>query len=481
MNYAEQSAFVGRFRRAALGAVVAVAACFVVAAAGEVGRAPVRWIAVASLVAVAVLYGLWYLPLYLRLTVETRKRYSWSLRARYILVAVLAVIGVPATAVVRGGGLAGIADSARPWIVWAASVAIAAASVAVARRHLKRNREVPDLPLVPALLLAGDLAILALAAGLRPTTLLPIASGLALAGALYGLTSAGAWQWAGFAAVFLADALVASESRLALATPWGVALVLLPVASTLAAVLLTRIADGRHERNVAETVDDLAAFTLAPPDEASEMLATSTGILARNWNDSLPTGPDAVARWYEENSEYYLYDLAQFHLAYKHIAFMRDVVRLSRGRVLDFGAGIGDLALELARLGHETVYLDVDGRTKAFALWRAERDWIPLRFVSDLDEVDGTFETIISLDVFEHLAEPEPVIDALVERLAPGGRMIVTAAFGATKAHPMHFDHDLDLGAYLASRGLVDAKTFAMRRLSSEFLGKSNVLVFEKP
>ena len=59
--------------------------------------------------------------------------------------------------------------------------------------------------------------------------------------------------------------------------------------------------------------------------------------------------------------------------------------------------------------------------------------------------------------------------------------MIVTAAFGATKAHPMHFDHDLDLGAYLRSRGLVDAKTFAMRHLRSEFLRKSNVLVFEKP
>jgi hypothetical protein len=45
----------------------------------------------------------------------------------------------------------------------------------------------------------------------------------------------------------------------------------------------------------------------------------------------------------------------------------------------------------------------------------------------------------------------------------------------------MHFDHDLDLASYLRSHGLRDAKTLAMRYLRSEFLGKSGVLVFEKP
>ena len=211
------------------------------------------------------------------------------------------------------------------------------------------------------------------------------------------------------------------------------------------------------------------------------MLVTATGILARNWNDDPPVDPDAVGRWYEANSEYYLYDLAQFHLAYKHIRFMLDIVELSDGRVLDYGAGIGDLVLELARRQHDVTYLDVDGRTKAFARWRAERDWLPVTFASDLDEVEGAFDTIISLDVFEHLAEPLPVVDGLVEKLAPGGRMIVTAYFGATKSHPMHFDHDIDLGAYLRAAGLVDRKSFAMKHLRSQFLGKPGVLVFEKP
>src|SRR5699024_7637554 len=155
--------------------------------------------------------------------------------------------------------------------------------------------------------------------------------------------------------------------------------------------------DEHHRVDVAETVDQLSSFALVSPERAEELLATATGILARSWNENPPIGPTATARWYEQNSEYYLYDLAQVHLAYKHIAFMIDVVSLARGRTLDYGAGIGDLALELARRGHESTYLDVDGRTKAFARWRAERDWLAVDFASSLDELEGEFDTIVSL------------------------------------------------------------------------------------
>ena len=40
----------------------------------------------------------------------------------------------------------------------------------------------------------------------------------------------------------------------------------------------------------------------------SELLATATAALAESWNASPPAGPAAIARWYEENSELYLYD-----------------------------------------------------------------------------------------------------------------------------------------------------------------------------
>ena len=140
--------------------------------------------------------------------------------------------------------------SATPWIVWAASIAIAAFGVAVARRHVRRHRDLPDLPLAPALLLAGDLAIVVLVAAQRPPSPIALAAGLALAGAVYGLTSAGAWQWVGLVALAIADALVLLYARDQHGAVPSAALALLPLAATLAAILLTRIADRRHEANV---------------------------------------------------------------------------------------------------------------------------------------------------------------------------------------------------------------------------------------
>ncbi len=480
MNYAEQSRFFGRFRLAAMLFVVAVVAIFSWIVVADYPRTSSRGLVVSTLLVIALSYGLVYLPLYLRLSIETRKRYAWGLRVRYVLVGLLGVATFPATAISRSGGAGSLVTSVRPWLAWIGGILLALASIAIARAHFRRNRDVVELPLVPALLLVGELALLMMLTEENVATNVGLVTGLALAGAAYCVTSSGVWQAAGIVAVCVADGLMFATVAVARGAAPSPSTLLLPIVAIFAAWVLTRAADRRHARNVGQTVEELASFALVTPEHASEMLATSTGILARNWNDNRPLGPDAVARWYSENSEYYLYDLAQFHLAYKHIAFMCDIVALTRGRVLDFGAGIGDLALELARLGHETTYFDVDGTTKAFAQWRSERDWIPVSFASELAQVEGEFDTIVSLDVFEHLAEPEPVIESLVDRLAPGGRAIFTAYFGPTKAHPMHFDHDLDLGAFLEARGLENAKSFAMRHLRSEFLGKRGVLVFEK-
>lgn len=468
MNYAEQSAFLSRYRTIAAAGAFGTVLFAVRAIWVELPRTGWYRASVAALLVVATVYALCYLPLYLRISVETQKRYAWSLRARYILLGVLGLLTAP---MIHGLGGA---------IVWAVAVGLGFASITVGRRYFKRNRNGGELALVSLELLLSDLGVLVLVAGQRPGSPLVVTTALGLAAVVYAVTSSGAWQHAGLGLAAFVLALFAAGFGVLRDIPFDPSLALAPVVAAATAVALVAQADRRHAANLEHTVEELAGFTLVSPDVATEMLTTATSILAHNWNDTRPVGPDAVAAWYEDNSEFYLYDLAQFHLAYKHIAFMRDVIALSRGRVLDFGAGIGDLALELARLGHEAVYVDVEGRTKAFARWRAEREWIPLTMASDLDDVEGRFDTIISLDVFEHLADPLPVVDGLVDRLGPGGRMIVTAAFGATKAHPMHFDHDIDLGAELERRGLTNAKTFAMRHLRSQFLGKPNVLVFEK-
>lgn len=466
MNYAEQK----RAFRSALQPWAFVFLLYTVLAASLVMSAgsPYGWLTVAMglLFVVATDYAAYYLPLYLGLTIETRKRYVWPVKFRTVASPVLALLVTPA-----------LTDSGR-WLAWGACVLVAAVGILAARRALRRNREAAAVPLLPLELLVGDLAILLIAASQAPGAFAPCITGMSLALTLFLVSSEGRTRGIGLLAATAALACVPGIGDF-----WKVAVqsILIQVAAAGGTLVLVAAAARQHRLNVEATIEDLTAFAMVTPEYAEDMLATATGLLARSWNENPPATPEAVARWYASNSEYYLYDLAQFHLAYKHIRFMIDVAGLARGRTLDYGAGIGDLALDLARAGHDVTYLDVDGRTKAFARWRAERDWLPVAFATELDEVQGPFDTIISLDVFEHLADPLPVVDGLVALLAPGGRMIVTAYFGATKSHPMHFDHDIDLGAYLRTSGLRDAKTFAMKYLRSEFLRKGGVLVFEKP
>lgn len=466
MNYAEQQQTLRAYRRTWL----VWLALFGLIVAGLFNEAvttislPVA--SIGLLMAIATAFAIYYLPLYLGLTVERRKRYTWVVKVHPVAMGLILICVGPW---LRSSG---------QWLAWLACLAITAVGVLAARRALKLNDDVDAVALVPLGLFVGDLIIVLIAVNQGAGAIVACVVGLAFATAIFLVSAEGRTRWFGLLAGAVALGCITG-----IGASWRFAVfaVLVEAAAALGTLVLSQLAGRQHQANVSATVDDLTAFALVTPEYAEEMLVTATGILARSWNDDPPVDPDAVGRWYEANSEYYLYDLAQFHLAYKHIRFMLDIVELSDGRILDYGAGIGDLVLELARRQHDVTYLDVDGRTKAFARWRAERDWLPVTFASDLDEVDGPFDTIISLDVFEHLAEPLPVVDGLIEKLAPGGRMIVTAYFGATKSHPMHFDHDIDLGAYLRAAGLVDRKSFAMKHLRSQFLGKPGVLVFEKP
>jgi SAM-dependent methyltransferase len=467
VNYADQTGFLSKFSLNQVIAQVTYQAAAFWTVGNALGRSGWYGLTMGLLIAIGVVCAMAYLPLYLRLTVERRKKYSWPIKFRTVASPVLAFAAIP------------LLTTPARWLAWGGCLVIAVVGVLAARRALKRMPDADAIPLLPLELLVGDLAIVLIASSQGSGAFAGCAVGLSLAIVLFLVSAEGRTRWIGLVVAALAFAClpgIGAMSLLIVAEAAGASVV--AAAGTIRLVLM---AETHHQSNVSATVDDLTTFAAVTPEYAEEMLETATGILARNWTIDPPVEPEAVGHWYEANSEYYLYDLAQFHLAYKHIRFMLDIIELSGGRVLDYGAGIGDLSLELSRRGHDVTYLDVDGRTKAFARWRAERDWLPVTFASELDEVEGPFDTIVSLDVFEHLAEPLPVVDGLIEKVAPGGRMIVTAYFGATKSHPMHFDHDIDLGAYLRAAGLIDRKTFAMKHLRSEFLGKRGVLVFEKP
>ncbi len=96
-------------------------------------------------------------------------------------------------------------------------------------------------------------------------------------------------------------------------------------------------------------------------------------------------------------------------------------------RVLDLGCGHGAMSLELAGDGAQVLGLDLNAELIDWARAHVEPRRVAgsLRFrCEDVRAVDDReFDVIVSKDSFEHIQELGSVLEALRDRLAPGGRI----------------------------------------------------------
>jgi 2-polyprenyl-3-methyl-5-hydroxy-6-metoxy-1,4-benzoquinol methylase len=106
-----------------------------------------------------------------------------------------------------------------------------------------------------------------------------------------------------------------------------------------------------------------------------------------------------------------------------------DVVALLRrpvGRVLDVGCGAGAVGPGLRAAG-ATRLTGVEVVPAAAALARERYDEVIQAPIEEaLERLSGPFDTILCLDVLEHLVDPEPVLRALRALAAPDGRLQVS-------------------------------------------------------
>jgi 2-polyprenyl-3-methyl-5-hydroxy-6-metoxy-1,4-benzoquinol methylase len=96
------------------------------------------------------------------------------------------------------------------------------------------------------------------------------------------------------------------------------------------------------------------------------------------------------------------------------------------GRVLDVGCGAGAVARGLRLAGaHEVVGIEIESAPAAQA--RQVLDEVVVAPVeSALEELDGPFDTILCLDVLEHLIDPRSVLERLRAVAARDGHLQVS-------------------------------------------------------
>jgi len=97
-------------------------------------------------------------------------------------------------------------------------------------------------------------------------------------------------------------------------------------------------------------------------------------------------------------------------------------------RVLDIGCGGGLLSEPMARLGANVVGADASERNVQVARIHAERQGLKIDYrhitAEELSAAGEEFDTVLNMEVVEHVTDPQAYLMACADLLRPGGLMV---------------------------------------------------------
>lgn len=148
----------------------------------------------------------------------------------------------------------------------------------------------------------------------------------------------------------------------------------------------------------------------------------------------------------EQVGDIYLFELAAWHLSSRE--YIGDTIRLiadyGRGRLLDFGGGIGTQAIAAALCPQieRVIYCDLNPINQKFVQYRCQRLGLTDKIECCTTLPSGKFDTIQCFDVLEHLPNPAEQLLNFASLLTPEGRLIVNWYFfkGFEQEFPFHLD-----------------------------------------
>jgi 2-polyprenyl-6-hydroxyphenyl methylase/3-demethylubiquinone-9 3-methyltransferase len=145
------------------------------------------------------------------------------------------------------------------------------------------------------------------------------------------------------------------------------------------------------------------------------------GGLAGDWWD--PNGASAMLHKLNPVRLAYIRDMIDMHWQADEHGFKP----LAGKTALDVGCGAGLLAEPLARLGAKVTAVDAAPELIEVAKDHATGQGLEIDYRSiGVEAVETRFDLVTSMEVIEHVADPQAFIDDLAARLAPGGLMILS-------------------------------------------------------
>jgi len=206
-------------------------------------------------------------------------------------------------------------------------------------------------------------------------------------------------------------------------------------------------------------VDDLAEYFNVQKKEVVWLLKSGGRLNSDLWHIYNPKTDKEKDEFYQL-TPFYIFDLAYWHMTRVQMKFRNQLSSLASGKVLDYGAGIGDFTLNIYKQDLSTDYADVGGRTFDFAKWLFQKNSANIKMIDLYTyDISDSYDTIFCVDVIEHLNNPKKVVTKLISHLNKDGKLIITALTinENSTIHPMHNKIDFDKN-YLVSLGMKESK-----------------------
>ena len=205
-----------------------------------------------------------------------------------------------------------------------------------------------------------------------------------------------------------------------------------------------------------QLVQDISEYFNCTCEETILMLKSSSKANNLFWHALHPVTEEEIEQFYRI-TPFYVFDLAYWHMKKGQRKFRNEVLKTAGGDVLEYGGGIGDLCVRLAERGLNVTYGDVSGLTLEFAQWLFKKRGQSIKVIGlEKEEPCRQYDTIICIDVIEHLTNPEAALQKMAASLKNGGKLIVTnlQALEDFDLHPMHMRLEFDAEELLKSLGL---------------------------
>lgn len=174
-----------------------------------------------------------------------------------------------------------------------------------------------------------------------------------------------------------------------------------------------------------ELIKDLMLFFDLSYDETLCMLKVGRRVVISQWDILNPKTDDEIKEFYER-VRYNAFSLAYWHMQRAQRKFRDKIVKISSGDVLDYGGGIGDLCIKLVEKGLNVSYCDARSENMEFAKRLFKKRGYEIKVLDSGINFLEEYDTILCIDVIEHIPHPEIVLERFARHLRTNGKLIIT-------------------------------------------------------